>query len=206
MHGKLAAIAALITAAKAQQACTSTAETHPSLSWQTCSSGGSCSNVAGSVVLDANWRWTHTVANPVTNCYTGNQWDASICSDNDACAQSCCVDGADYSGTYGVSTSGSQLNLKFTTKHSYGTTIGSRVYLMKAGSQTQYQTFNLLNNEFTFDVDVSNLPCGLNGALYFVAMDADGGLSKYPGNKAGAKFGSKCNQHHQVSLLVRPCC
>ena len=28
---------------------------------------------------------------------------------------------------------------------------------------------------FTFDVDASELPCGLNGALYFVAMDADGG-------------------------------
>jgi len=39
-------------------------------------------------------------------------------------------------------------------------------------------------------VDVSNLPCGLNGALYFVQMDADGGLSKYPTNKAGAKYGT----------------
>ena len=28
--------------------------------------------------------------------------------------------------------------------------------------------FNLLNKEFTFDVDVSTLECGLNGALYFV--------------------------------------
>ena len=35
-----------------------------------------------------------------------------------------------------------------------------------------------LDKEFTFDVDVSNLPCGLNGALYFVAMDKDGGTSK----------------------------
>jgi cellulose 1,4-beta-cellobiosidase len=55
---------------------------------------------------------------------------------------------------------------------------------------TNYQMFKLLNQEFTFDVDVSNLPCGLNGALYFVEMDQDGGLSKYPGNKAGAKYGT----------------
>lgn len=47
--------------------------------------------------------------------------------------------------------------------------------------------FKLKNMEFTFDVDVSNLPCGLNGALYFVKMDADGGVSQYPTNKAGAK-------------------
>jgi cellulose 1,4-beta-cellobiosidase len=50
--------------------------------------------------------------------------------------------------------------------------------------------FKLLGNEFTFDVDVSNLGCGLNGALYFVSMDADGGLSKYANNKAGAKYGT----------------
>ena len=35
--------------------------------------------------------------------------------------------------------------------------------------------FKLKNKEFTFDVDVSELPCGLNGALYFVEMEADGG-------------------------------
>ena len=43
--------------------------------------------------------------------------------------------------------------------------------------------FKLKNKEFTFDVDASQLPCGLNGALYFVEMDADGGLSEYPGNR-----------------------
>jgi cellulose 1,4-beta-cellobiosidase len=50
--------------------------------------------------------------------------------------------------------------------------------------------FNLLDQEFTFDVDLSQLPCGLNGALYFVSMDKDGGMSKYPNNKAGAKYGT----------------
>ena len=49
--------------------------------------------------------------------------------------------------------------------------------------------FQLLNQEFTFDVDVSNLPCGLNGALYFVAMDPDGG-KHFPTNKCGAKYGT----------------
>lgn len=32
--------------------------------------------------------------------------------------------------------------------------------------------------------------CGLNGALYFVSMDADGGMSKYSGNQAGAEYGT----------------
>ncbi len=45
------------------------------------------------------------------------------------------------------------------------------------------------NREFTFDVDVSTLPCGVNGALYLVEMQKDGGKS-YPNNKAGAKYGT----------------
>jgi cellulose 1,4-beta-cellobiosidase len=51
-----------------------------------------------------------------------------------------------------------------------------------------YEMFNPLNQEFTFDVDVSHLPCGLNGALYMVSMPKDGGLSDT--NKAGAAYGT----------------
>ena len=61
---------------------------------------------------------------------------------------------------------------------------------MAAGSTTSYQILKLLNQEFTFDVDVSNLPCGLNGALYLAQMDADGGMARWSGNKAGAKYGT----------------
>jgi cellulose 1,4-beta-cellobiosidase len=42
-------------------------------------------------------------------------------------------------------------------------------------SSSTYQMFKLKNKEFTFTVDVSNMPCGLNGALYFVEMPEDGG-------------------------------
>ena len=50
--------------------------------------------------------------------------------------------------------------------------------------------FNLLNQEFTFTVDLSTLPCGLNGAVYFSEMETDGGMGKNSGNKAGAKYGT----------------
>ncbi len=50
-------------------------------------------------------------------------------------------------------------------------------------SKSNYYMFKLLNKEFTFDVDVSNLPCGLNGALYFVEMEKDGGMASHPTNK-----------------------
>ncbi|KAJ3483010.1 hypothetical protein NLI96_g6591 [Meripilus lineatus] len=166
-----------------QQVGTQQAETHPSLPAQQCTKSGGCKTLSTSVVLDSNWRWLHTTSG-YTNCYTGNTWDASLCPDPATCAKNCALDGANYSGTYGITTSGNALTLKFVT----GANIGSRVYLMS--SDTQYQMFKLKNQEFTFDVDMSNLPCGLNGALYLVEMDADGGMAKYPTNKAGAKYGT----------------
>ncbi|KAI0454790.1 cellulose 1,4-beta-cellobiosidase [Xylaria acuta] len=186
MHSKLAAIAALVATAKAQCAASLTTETHPALTWQQCSAGGSCSNVNGKVVVDSNWRWVHDTSG--TNCYNGNEWDTALCKDATSCASACCLDGADYAGTYGATTSGNALNLKFVTNGPYSKNIGSRLYLMK--DDETYQGFKLLGNEFTFDVDVSNLPCGLNGALYFVSMDLDGGKAKHPTNTAGAKYGT----------------
>lgn len=154
MHSKLAAIGALVATAKAQCAGTLTAETHPALTWQQCTAAGSCSSVSGKVVVDSNWRWVHDSTG--TNCYSGNEWDTSLCADADSCVTECCLDGADYSGTYGVTTSGNAMTLKFVTQGPYSKNIGSRLYLMK-DDQT-YQGFTLLGNEFTFDVDVSNLP------------------------------------------------
>ncbi|KAF8058594.1 cellobiohydrolase I [Lyophyllum atratum] len=189
MFPKLALISlTFLAVVSAQQVGTNQAETHPKLSWQKCTKGGSCTTQStGSVVLDSNWRWVHKVGD-YTNCYTGNTWDKTLCPDGKTCAANCALEGADYTGTYGISASGNALTMKFVTNNSNGKNIGSRVYLMN--SDSKYEMFKVLNQEFTFDVDVSNLPCGLNGALYFSEMDADGGLAKYPTNKAGAKYGT----------------
>lgn len=178
-------VASFLTAVQSQQVGTQKAEVHPSLTWETCDSGGSCTSQNGQIVVDANWRWVHTT-DGYTNCYTGNEWDTSICPDDVTCAENCAVDGADYEGTYGITASGDSLRLNFVTQ-SQQKNVGSRTYLMK--DESTYEMFKLLGQEFTFDVDVSNLPCGLNGALYFVAMDPDGGKSKYTNNKAGAEYG-----------------
>ncbi|KAF5342105.1 hypothetical protein D9611_001594 [Ephemerocybe angulata] len=177
---------AVLSAVRGQGVGTYQTETHPKLSWQTCTRSGCTTNSAGTVALDANWRWTHVTGN-YTNCYTGNTWNTTICKDNAECAKNCVLEGANYQSTYGITTSGNALTLKFVTKGE-NTNIGSRVYLM--ASDSRYQMFNLMNKEFTFDVDVSQLPCGLNGALYFVQMDADGGMAKSSNNKAGAKYGT----------------
>jgi cellulose 1,4-beta-cellobiosidase len=137
---------------QAQQAGVLTAEKHPPLSVSTCTSSG-CTSKTQSVVLDGNWRWLHSTSGS-TNCYTGNTWDKTLCPDGVTCAKNCALDGADYPGTYGIKASGSSLSLQFKT----GSNVGSRVYLMNE-ADTAYQTFNLKNKEFTFDVDVSQLVC-----------------------------------------------
>lgn len=164
------------------------AEVHPSITWQKCTGTGgtSCTTQNGKVVIDSNWRWLHDKSS-TTNCYTGNTWNTALCPDNESCAANCALEGADYQATYGAVASGNSLKLAFVTRGAYATNVGSRLYLMD--TDTSYAQFKLLNTEFTFDVDVSNLPCGLNGALYFVSMDADGGMKRYPNNKGGAKYG-----------------
>ena len=58
-----------------------------------------------------------------------------------------------------------------------GTNVGSRMYLLE--DESNYKMFNLLNKEFTFTIDTSNLPCGLNGALYFVEMQKSRHVTPY---------------------------
>jgi len=144
-----------------------------------------------SLTLDANWRWTHKV-NDYVNCYTGNSWDPQFCPDPASCSKNCAVDGVDQTdlgGTYGIKPQGSDgVSLKLVTQGPYSRNVGSRMYLLDSSGQ-KYKKLQLLNKEFTFTVKVSDLDCGLNGALYLVEMDADGGMS-YSGNNAGAKYGT----------------
>lgn len=102
------------------------------------------------------------------------------------------MEGAEYASTYGVTSSGDSLTLKYVTKGSYSTNIGSRTYLMK--DTNNYEMFKLVGNEFTFDVDLSTLDCGLNGALYFVSMPQKGQ------GTPGAKYGTG------ISSFLNACC
>lgn len=156
-----------------------------------CTGAEDCKPVKTKVTLDANWRWLHETEG-YQNCYTGNLWDDTLCPDVDTCTENCALDGVDsvdWGGTYGVKSDGKELSLKFITQGPYSTNVGSRLFLLD-GSEETYHLFYLKNREFTMDVDVSELGCGLNGAVYFVEMDADGGSSKYPTNEAGAAFGT----------------
>lgn len=181
-------LASFLQTSRTQQPGKLQPEIHPLLVTEECTST-QCKPVPNTqITLDANWRWLHE-STGYTNCYTGNTWNPSLCSDPKLCAEKCALEGVNYAKTYGITVEEDQLSLSLVTNGEYGTNVGSRVYLME--SETMYKSFHLLNQEFTFDVDVSKLPCGLNGALYFSEMDMDGGMKRSNGtNKAGAMYGT----------------
>jgi cellulose 1,4-beta-cellobiosidase len=87
-----------------------------------------------------------------------------------------------------TSKDGDSISLQFVTEGPYTTNIGSRLYMLNAGSEDKYKMFRLKNREFTFTVDDDQIGCGLNGALYFVTMEQDGGAKRH--GSAGAKYGT----------------
>merc|ERR1712157_132703 len=79
------------------------------------------------------------------------------------------------------------VKLKYVTEHESGVNVGSRLYVMD--DDENYKLFYLKNREFSFEVDVSELQCGMHGAMYFSEMPADGGKGLGT-NNAGAKYGT----------------
>ena len=172
-----------------QQPGTQQAENHPSLTIQSCSTNGGCRDETKSIVIDANWRTVYSILGPEQYCFLFNsKWNSSVCPNGATCAKNCALDGANYEIYHGIKTSGSSLTMAYASYLNHYFNIASRVFLLD--NDSSYKLFSLKNREFTFDVDVSALPCGINGAIEFVAMDADGGMGRYPGNKAGAKYGT----------------
>ncbi|QDS76700.1 hypothetical protein FKW77_000767 [Venturia effusa] len=168
----------------AQQAGNQSTENAPKLTWQKCKRGG-CVSQSGEVTADADARWLHNI-NGTSECKGSSGWNPTFCPDPVTCSKNCALEGiADYS-LNGVITNGSALTMRLKNPNGYGP---PRLYLKPTGRNT-YEHFHLLNKEFTFDVDVSTLPCGTNAALYFAEMDKDGGMRKYIGNNAGARYGT----------------
>ena len=163
-----------------------TPEVHPALTSYQCSASSGCKPLNTSIVLDANYRWLHNV-DGYTNCVTTG-FDPKLCPDAATCAKTCSLEGVDYA-SYGIHTSGDAVTLNiFKTDPATNVTSMSspRIYLL--ADDNTYDQFKLLNQEFSFDVDVSKVPCGINGALYFSEMNETG--DKNTLNTAGAKYGT----------------
>mmetsp|Transcript_130019 Transcript_130019/g.315837 ORF Transcript_130019/g.315837 Transcript_130019/m.315837 type:complete len:650 (+) Transcript_130019:54-2003(+) len=182
-------VSCLLAVASAQQAGEIKEESHRPITLEVCTKSGGCVGKSRLLTMDAQWRWLHDARkNHYKNCISGTppSWDDEICSSGSACASGCAIEGInddDYEHTYGIKTVPGGVDLKFKN----GESIGSRLYMLR--DESHYEMFQLLNKEFTLEVDVSTLQCGINGAVYFVEMDEDGGMSKGD-NTAGAKYGT----------------
>ncbi|KAK0665350.1 family 7 putative glycoside hydrolase [Cercophora samala] len=175
-------------------------ENHPPFQWTKCTSPTNCTTANAGLVLDANWRWVHD--NNYRTCVEQNRdgtqwWNPAVCDLGDEspgssnnCTSKCLLEGAgDYRWHYGVTAANTTLTQKLVTRIEFGTNIGSRLFLLE--KKDRYQTFVLLGNELSFEVDLSTVGCGVNAALGFVAMDADGGVERHrPWNEAGAEYGT----------------
>lgn len=68
-----------------------------------------------------------------------------------------------------------------------GASVSPRLYLLQENG-VNYEYLHLTGNELSFDVDLTKLPCGMNGALYLTEMSETGGRSQL--NPGGATYGT----------------
>lgn len=163
-----------------------TPEVHPRLKTWECTKAGGCTPKNSAIVLDSLSHPVYQVDHPEYGCGDwGNPPNETACPDAVTCQNNCVMQGIEDYSSMGVTTDGASLRLDMLSDD--GSLLTPRVYLLSEDEQT-YEMLSLTGNEFTFDVDVSKLPCGMNGALYLSEMPADGGLTEL--NEAGAYYGT----------------
>ncbi|KAF2732171.1 endoglucanase-like protein [Polyplosphaeria fusca] len=176
-------VASLLFGLAAAQGLSNKPEVHPKLTTWKCTTAGGCKEQKSAVVLDS---MSHPIKSSVSKgCGDwGKGADPTACPDQATCAKNCIMDGISDYESLGVTTSGGNLNMKLYGKNGVSS---PRLYLLAEGEK-EYELLHLVGKEFTFDVDVSKLPCGMNGALYLSEMEAKGGQGDL--NKGGAAYGT----------------
>ncbi|KXX82701.1 putative endo-beta-1,4-glucanase celB [Madurella mycetomatis] len=174
----------------AQQVGTTVPEVHPLLPTELCTASDGCTARQTLLVADAlnGARPFHSLVDPSVSCSASEALnDTSLCPDAATCARNCALEGIDY-GSIGVATRGNAVTLRqYLFNGEVYESVSPRVYLLAEDGEN-YEGLKLLNQELTFDVDVSRLGCGMNGALYLSEMGLDGGRSET--NPAGARYGT----------------
>lgn len=161
-------------------------EVHPKLTTYRCTTADGCTPVQNAIVLDSLAHPVHQINDTSANCGSwGSPPPTDVCPDKETCHENCIIEGiSDYTAR-GVITNGDALIMEHLDDA--GNLLSPRVYLL-AEDEDHYEMMHLNDMEFTFDVDVSKLPCGMNGALYLSEMFEDGGRSDL--NPLGATYGT----------------
>ncbi|KAI6380456.1 hypothetical protein MCOR25_001647 [Pyricularia grisea] len=168
-----------------QQIGTEIPEIHPDLPTQFCTRKDGCVFRKTKVVADVMFRSMHVKGNVSMPCTAA--FGTPMCPDAATCTRNCVLEDVDYS-TLGVSTNGTALKLRqYVFNGTEYVKVAPRVFLLGEDARN-YELMRLVNMELAFDVDVSKLGCGMNGALYLSEMDVSGSRSDL--NPAGAAYGT----------------
>lgn len=161
-------------------------EVHPKLPTWECTKKHGCVKKDTYIVLDSMAHPIHQKDDKTAGCGSwGGGPPEAVCPDVASCAKNCILEPVKDYSYYGLKTEGAALTMDLLRDD--GSSASPRVYLL-AENKKEYEMIKLTGKEFTFDTDISKLPCGMNGALYMSEMHKNGGTSKY--NKAGAYYGA----------------
>lgn len=186
MSQSMLALSLFLGVVGAQSVAVSSPEVHPKLQTYKCTKRGGCVAQTSSLVLDSGTHPTYQVADPSLGCGSwGSAPNITVCPDATACAENCVMEGISNYTSYGITTSNSDLYMSMLSPT--GAELSPRVYLLDEEGK-DYEMLQLTGGELAFDVDVSKLPCGMNGALYLSEMDQAGGRNTL--NPGGASYGT----------------
>ncbi|KAF9878215.1 glycosyl hydrolase family 7 [Colletotrichum karsti] len=160
-------------------------DNHPALETFRCTVKDGCVRKTNYIVVDSSQHDIKTVEG--VSCLTGNNPpNTTACPNAEACAKNCIIQGIPDYAAKGVTTSGADIRMQILKD---GNKVSPRVYLLEENKQ-RYEMLQLTGNEFSFDVDMIKLPCGMNSALYLSEMLPDGGKNTSMLNKAGPAYGT----------------
>nr|BAF57388.1 putative glycosyl hydrolase family7 [uncultured symbiotic protist of Neotermes koshunensis] len=134
-------------------------EVHPKFTWQKCTKAG-CTTQNGFLVHDK---------------HIGDTWYRG-------------PDQLDYENEVGVTVKGGTVIQKLVNKYKGNKVIGSRLYILTA-DEKYYEEFNFAGKEISYTVDMSEIPCAVNAALYTAEMPKGGKPTKDASN-LGAEGGT----------------
>ncbi|KAK1952076.1 family 7 glycosyl hydrolase [Colletotrichum sublineola] len=161
-------------------------DNHPKLETFRCTVNDGCQKQTNYIVADYSQHEVRT-ASGVSCVNRDNPPNSTACTTPEECASNCVIEAiSDYSAV-AVNTSGTDIQMRIF--NDTGAEIRPRVYLLEE-SKERYEMISLTGAEFTFDVDMTKLPCGLNAALYLSEMPSDGGKSSSSLNKLGPSWGT----------------
>nr|BAF57419.1 putative glycosyl hydrolase family7 [uncultured symbiotic protist of Mastotermes darwiniensis] len=121
------------------------AETHPKFQWKKCTKAG-CTTVNGFLVHDKHIE--------------GGTWHRG-------------GDQLDYANEVGVVVSGGTVSQRLVSTYKGSKITGSRIYIMTE-DEKYYEEFKFVGKELSYTVDMSQIPCGVNAALYSSEMPYNG--------------------------------